>query len=106
MKVQGSAYPENIWIRNKELDSINVTLRKNVEEKQIEREEGIETIYEYDEVTIKLIDRPNLEEYIQNNFDVLFDMGLQQEATPPLPTEEERIQAVEDALLILSLGGI
>lgn len=106
MKVQGSAYPESIWIRNKELDYINVTLRKNVEEKQIEKEEGIETIYEYDEVTIKLIDRPNLEEYIQNNFDVLFDMGLQQEATPPLPTEEERIQAVEDALLILSLGGI
>jgi len=106
MKIQGSAYPENIWIRNKELDCVNVTLRRNVEEKQIEREEGIETIYEYDEVTIKLIDRPNLEEYIQNNFDVLFDMGLQQEATPPLPTEEERIQAVEDALLILSLGGI
>jgi len=106
MKVQGSAYPESIWIRNKELDYVNVTLRRNVEEKQIEREEGIETIYEYDEVTIKLIDRPNLEEYIQNNFDVLFDMGLQQEATPPLPTEEERIQAVEDALLILSLGGI
>ena len=106
MRVQGSAYPESIWIRNKELDYVNVTLRRNVEEKQIEREEGIETIYEYDEVTIKLIDRPNLEEYIQNNFDALFDMGLQQEAMPPLPTEEERIQAVEDALLILSLGGI
>jgi hypothetical protein len=24
MKVQGSAYPESIWIRNKELDYINV----------------------------------------------------------------------------------
>jgi hypothetical protein len=33
-------------------------------------------------------------------------MGLQQEATPPLPTEEERLQAVEDAVLILSLGGL
>lgn len=106
MKVQGSAYPESIWIRNMELDYINVTLRRNVEEKQIEKENDIETVYEYDEVTIKLIDRPNLEEYIQNNFDALFNLGLQQEATPPLPTEEERIQAVEDALLILSLGGI
>lgn len=106
MKVQGSAYPERIWIRNKELDYINVTLRKNVEEKQIEKENDVETVYEYDEVTIKLVDRPNLEEYIQNNFDALFDMGLQQEATPPLPTEEERLQAIEDAVLILSLGGL
>ena len=106
MKVQGSAYPESIWIRNKELDYINVTLRKNVEEKQIEKENDVETVYEYDEVTIKLVDRPNLEEYVQNNFDALFEMGLQQETTPPLPTEEERLQAIEDAVLFLSLGGI
>ena len=106
MRVQGSAYPESIWIRNMELDYINVTLRRNVEEKQIEKENDIETVYEYDEVTIKIVDRPNLEEYITAHFDALFEMGLQQEATPPLPTEEERIQAVEDALLILSLGGI
>ena len=106
MKVQGSAYPESIWIRNKELDYINVTLRRNVEEKLIEKENDVETVYEYDEVTIKLVDRPNLEEYVQNNFDALFNLGLQQETTPPFPTEEERIQAVEDALLILSLGGI
>lgn len=106
MKVQGSAYPESIWIRNKELDYINVTLRKNVEEKQIEKENDVETVYEYDEVTIKLVDRPNLEEYVQNNFDALFNLGLQQETTPPLPTEEERLQAIEDAVLFLSLGGI
>ena len=106
MKVQGSAYPESIWIRNKELDYINVTLRRNVEEKLIEKENDIETIYEYDEVTIKIVDRPNLEEYINTYFDALFEMGLQQEATPPLPTEEERLQAVEDAVLFLSLGGI
>ena len=106
MKVQGSAYPESIWIRNKELDYINVTLRKNVEEKQIEKENDVETVYEYDEVTIKLVDRPNLEEYVQNNFDALFNLGLQQETTPPSPTEEERLQAIEDAVLFLSLGGI
>lgn len=106
MKVQGSAYPESIWIRNKELGYVNVTLRDNVEEKQIEHDETTDTIYEYDEVTIKIVDRPNLEEYITAHFDVLFEMGLQQEATPPLPTEEERLQAVEDAVLFLSLGGI
>lgn len=106
MRVQGSAYPESIWIRNKELDYINVTLRKNVEEKQIEKENDVETVYEYDEVTIKIVDRPNLEEYITAHFDALFEMGLQQEATPPLPTEEERLQAVEDAVLFLSLGGL
>ena len=106
MKVQGSAYPESIWIRNKELGYVNVTLRDNVEEKQIEHDETTDTIYEYDEVTIKIVDRPNLEEYINTYFDALFEMGLQQEATPPLPTEEERLQAVEDAVLILSLGGL
>jgi len=106
MRVQGSAYPGRIWIRNKELDYVYITLRDNVEEKQIEHEDTIDTIYEYDEVTIKIVDRPNLEEYITAHFDVLFEMGLQQEATPPLPTEEERLQAVEDAVLILSLGGL
>jgi hypothetical protein len=106
MKVQGSAYPERIWIRNKELGYVNVTLRDNVEEKQIEHDETTDTIYEYDEVTIKIVDRPNLEEYINTYFDALFEMGLQQEATPPLPTEEERLQAIEDAVLFLSLGGI
>ena len=106
MKIQGSAYPERIWIRNKELDYIYITLRDNVEEKQIEHDETTDTIYEYDEVTIKIVDRPNLEEYINTYFDALFEMGLQQEATPPLPTEEERLQAVEDAVLFLSLGGI
>ncbi len=106
MRVQGSAYPERIWIRNKELGCVNVTLRDNVEEKQIEHDETTDTIYEYDEVTIKIVDRPNLEEYINTYFDALFEMGLQQEATPPLPTEEERLQAVEDAVLILSLGGL
>ena len=106
MKVQGSAYPENIWIRNKELDYVNVTLRDNVEEKQIEHDETTDTIYEYDEVTIKIVDRPNLEEYINTYFDALFEMGLQQETTPPPPTEEERLQAIEDVVLFLSLGGI
>ena len=106
MKVQGSAYPESIWIRNKELDYVYITLRDNVEEKQIEHDETTDTIYEYDEVTIKIVDRPNLEEYINTYFDALFEMGLQQEATPPLPTEEKRLQAIEDAVLFLSLGGI
>lgn len=106
MKVQGSAYPERIWIRNKELGYVYITLRDNVEEKQVEHEDTIDTIYEYDEVTIKIVDRPNLEEYITAHFDALFEMGLQQEATPPLPTEEERLQAIEDVVLFLSLGGI
>ena len=40
MRVQGSAYPGRIWIRNKELGYVNVTLRDNVEEKQIEHDEN------------------------------------------------------------------
>ena len=83
MKVQGSAYPERIWIRNKELGYVYITLRDNVEEKQVEHDETTDAIY-----------------------DALFEMWLQQEATPPLPTEEERLQAIEDAVLFLSLGGI
>ena len=68
MRVQGSAYPGRIWIRNKELDYVYITLRDNVEEKQVEHEDTIDTIYEYDEVTIKIVDRPNLEEYINTYY--------------------------------------
>lgn len=62
-------------------------------------EEDGETIYEYEEAEVNLVDRPNLEEYITENFDALFEDGLIKERTPDEPTNKERIDAIEDALL-------
>lgn len=98
MKVQGSANPEAIWIKEGKNGIVTVLLRKNVTTKT--NEYG-DTIYEYDEVEVELADRANLIDYIQNNFDLIFNEGLAKEGLPPEPTIEERISALENALLNL-----
>jgi hypothetical protein len=53
----------------------DVWLRKDVE--QIEGQEG-EALYEYEEVWFKLNDRPDIDSYVQANFDQLFTLHLHQ----------------------------
>lgn len=98
MKVQGSVNPDAIWVKEGKNGIVTVLLRKNV---TTTTNEYGDTIYEYDEVEVQLADRANLIDYIQNNFDLIFNEGLAKEGLPPEPTIEERISALENALLNL-----
>lgn len=105
MKVQSSIYPENIWVRKIELGDAYIKLRNNIVEKEVENEGVIDTIYEFDEVEVKIANRPNLIQYIENNFSSLFEKGIQEEAQFKHPTTEERLEALELAILEMILGG-
>lgn len=103
MKVQSKIRPNDYWIRKIELNNAIIRLRRNIEEKTIEHEGVQESIFEYDEVEITIPNRINLETYIVEHFDELFEMGEVQ-----IVVEEKSIeQRVNDLeTLILELGGI
>ena len=69
MKVQSSEIPEQIWIRKNDGKNIYAKLRKNIEEKTREDEEGTSIYYECDEVEVVLPKMNKPEEYIKENFD-------------------------------------
>ena len=71
-KVNSSVIPEQCWIRKQTDKEVFVKLRKNVEEKTREDEQGISTYYEYDEIEVVVQKRQDVETYIQSNFDALF----------------------------------
>lgn len=101
MKVQSAIYPERYWIRKIELGDVFIKLRKNINEIKSTFENQVYVIYEYDEVEIKIVNRPSIEDYIENNLDDLFNKGLKEENKPKEPTNEDRIQQLEDAILFL-----
>lgn len=94
---QSNIYPPKINIEKIEHGLACARLTRNV--KQLESDEDI--IYEYEETKIQVVDRPNLEDYITEHFDVLFEDGLTKERTPAEATSQERIEALESALLAL-----
>lgn len=101
MKAQCNYIPETTWIRELTNGVRHITLRKGFVEKQIQHEENVEIQYEYDETNIYIVDRDNIEEYIQNNFDILFEQGLINENKPKEPSVEDRISSMENVLLNL-----
>ncbi|MCF8009522.1 MAG: hypothetical protein K9K32_07120 [Halanaerobiales bacterium] len=100
MQVEGSVKPDSYEIKTIENGMAIVLLRKNISEKTIENEDGsTDTLYEYDEVEVELIERNNLESYIENNFDMIFQAGVEEENTPNEPSIKERLEAVEEAIV-------
>jgi hypothetical protein len=93
MIVQGSVVPTPIWIRyiDKNNDAI-VKLTRNVIVKPILDSITNETInfYEYEETDLKISNRNNIEQYIQNNFDLLFEKGLSDYELKKQLEEKER----------------
>lgn len=106
MKVQSSIRPSEFYIRKIELGNSYIKLRKNIQEKEVSHEEGIDTTYEYDEVEVVIANRTSLSEYIIEYFDELFEMGLEKANELPKPTLEERLQALEVMELEKLLGGV
>lgn len=98
MLVEGSVYPPKIQIVNYKKGNAIVKLRRNITEKEIENEDGsTDIIYEYEETEIILVNRNNLEGYIEDNFDIIFEAGLKNENEDE-ETIEERIEELEQKL--------
>ena len=108
MIVQGSASPQNIWIRYvDENNNAVIRLTKNVIIKDITDEITQDTRqeYEYEEIEISVPNRDNLEEYIQNNFDLLFEKGLNDfELKKQLEEKEKQIKELIDNYKLLELN--
>ena len=96
MLVESSVYPAKIQIVNYEKGNAVVKLRKNIKEKEIENEEGTDIIYEYEETEVVLANRNNIKEYMENNFEILFEEGIAKENAIEPPTLEERLEALEE----------
>lgn len=86
MKAERTEQPSVIQI-SKSGNQVKVWLRENIE--QVTKEEG-ETAYQYDEYTVELRDRPNIQQYIETNFDALMTQAKQAEKQA-LMTRFERL---------------
>lgn len=95
MQVEGSVFPTKIQVKKVERGMANVLLRRNIAEKVIENEDGsTDTIYQYEETKAELANRNNLEQYIEDNFDIVFQAGLEKEGIVE-ETLEEKVTRLE-----------
>lgn len=92
MKVNSTVNPSKFYIRKVNLGVAYVRLRKNVVE---DLDEEDNTIFDYDEVEVGISDRSNLNQFIEDNFEVLFEMGLQEENKPKPLSIDEKINKLE-----------
>jgi hypothetical protein len=100
MKTESNIIPQQIEIHELQNGEAEVLLTENVVEKQIN--EGL--IYEYNLYIIKIQNREGLKEQIKNNFNIWLQFAKDKEK--PIitePTEKERLKAVEDAILFITL---
>jgi hypothetical protein len=78
MKAQATQEPESIFIEQTQ-DGYCVRLRKNIEQYEETFEEETQVMYQYDEVILKLSNIENIEDYVTDNFDYLFNIADQRE---------------------------
>lgn len=95
MKSQCNYIPEKIWVREVENEIRHITLRDNFEEKTIVRDGENEVNYEFDEVNVYIVNRDNIESYVSDNFELLFEQGTLQEGKPEEPSLKDRIEQLE-----------
>lgn len=101
MKVTSDIRPEKIWHQEIENNMVKVLLRDNIVEKQINNDWGEqETIYEYDEVKIEIVNRQNLIKYIEDHFDELFMLGERIEFEKTLPDNFDYLLTIITGLMI------
>jgi hypothetical protein len=70
-----------------------VWLRENIE--QVTKEEG-ETAWQYDEYALEVRDRPNLEQYLTDNFSILIAQAKQTEINAIMKEFESKIDRLID----------
>ena len=82
----------------------DVFLHRNETIETTINEEGEEhTQYKSDEIYFQ-VESSVTKEYIENNFDYMWKET--EEKNIKEPTDEERIKAIEDAIIFLTLGGV
>lgn len=101
MQVRSHKEPQKIELRQNNGKVKEYFLRSNITTEQTEQEEETVTMYVYDEVKVKLVDRNNLETFIKDNFSLLFEQGQLEESIPDNPSQDERISELEDTILSL-----
>lgn len=78
---QSGKKKDAIWVRKVEGDKALVRLRRNFEEKTQEDEEGNEeTYWQFDEADVELKNRGSLRKYIEENFDTVWLMNIEEMA--------------------------
>lgn len=114
MRVQSTVRPSDFFIRKSHLGNVHLILRKNITELVTEvegDEEDIQVIFNYDEVEVIISSRENLTEYVLDNFDSLYDLGVEQEKKNEEIDEVTRLKQELDLVktvlddIILNGGG-
>jgi len=96
--VMSTARPDSVVVEQRDGDR-RVLLRDNIEEITTTEDEIEQTTYLYDEVVFLMPeDREETIESITSNFASWWAYGAQPEE--PAPTLEERVQALEDVILM------
>lgn len=100
MKVQSSVMPDPFWIKSRDQGKATVRLRRNIEEKIREGEEGTPTYYEYDEVEITIPNRADVGQYVADNFDDLWMASFEGagELKGWQELQDEELEAIVDML--------
>lgn len=111
MIVKSNVKPETIWVRKHDEETGNaiIRLRRNIVETQVALEgtDETETIFEYEETEVEIVDRENLQEYLESQFTALFDKGLEIENAPAPLTEADLLgKQIVDLELRLMMGGL
>jgi len=91
MRSQSKDIPATFRIKNIILDVATIRLVKNIEPYEDEETSG----YRYDEVDLKLQDRPNLEDYITDNFEALYAQGEKEEMKPKVAQAKKFLNSTD-----------
>ncbi len=92
MRSQSTIRPDEIQVRKREKGQALIRLRRNITETT--GQEG-DMLYDYEETNVSIADRRGLVSYVEQYFDDLFAMGLEEESKPRPKTLEERLAELE-----------
>lgn len=94
--------PDSVWIRECENGIRKITLRRNFTEEVIIHDGIQEKGYTFEETNVYVADRENIQEFVNENFGNLFDLGLQQTEQSAIIAEkiEKTRQAIQTGQIV------
>ena len=92
MRSQSAIRPDEIQVRKREKGQALIRLRRDIVETT---SEGGDILYDYEETNVSIADRRGLVSYVEQYFDDLFAMGLEEESKPRTKTLSERLAELE-----------
>lgn len=103
MKAESGVRPNRFSI-DKVGDAAIVSLFDNIEE--VEPKEEEEAVYKYDYYSVEVPYRDDLEAEVEESYEEWLEMAKGKDKMPEALDLEDRIQAAENTLLFLLMGGI